>query len=126
MWWQTAHGRHQPPTHWNKHPAVSAYVKNDHLGFAIGYNSKGAVRKYYPDFIIRLTNGNFLILRKMFDCIIISTLVRADIKAFICLLSSSTFLENEQTIGNISTTCLTRRLEKGKLLWLHPSLKSLS
>lgn len=41
---------------------VDAWVKNDHLGFAILYNYKGVVRKYYPDFIIRLRNGDFLIL----------------------------------------------------------------
>ena len=32
------------------------------MGFAILYNHKGVVRKYYPDFIIRLSNGEHLIL----------------------------------------------------------------
>ncbi len=41
---------------------VEAWVKNDHLGFAILYNYRGIVRKYYPDFIIKLKNGDFLIL----------------------------------------------------------------
>ena len=41
---------------------MSAWVKNDHLGFSILYNHRGAVRKYYPDFIIKLQNGEFLIL----------------------------------------------------------------
>ena len=41
---------------------VASFVKNDHLGFAILYNHNGIIRKYYPDFLIRLTNGNHLVL----------------------------------------------------------------
>ena len=41
---------------------VSSFVKNDHLGFVIHYNHKGVIRKYYPDFIIKLSNGNHLVL----------------------------------------------------------------
>ncbi len=41
---------------------VAAWVKNDHLGFEIIYIFKGVVRKYRPDFIIKLQNGEFLIL----------------------------------------------------------------
>lgn len=37
-------------------------VKNDHLGFSILYNFKGVIRKYYPDFLIRLENGEHMIL----------------------------------------------------------------
>lgn len=41
---------------------VEAWVKNDHLSFEILYIYKGVVRKYRPDFIIRLKNGCHLIL----------------------------------------------------------------
>lgn len=41
---------------------VDAWVKNDHLGFEILYIFKGVVRKYRPDFIIKLKNGEHLIL----------------------------------------------------------------
>jgi len=41
---------------------VDAWVKNDRLGFEILYIFGGVVRKYRPDFIVRLKNGNFLIL----------------------------------------------------------------
>jgi len=41
---------------------VEAWVKNDHLGFEILYIFSGVVRKYRPDFIIRLKTGDFLIL----------------------------------------------------------------
>lgn len=41
---------------------VVSFVKNDHLGFAILYNYQGVIRKYYPDFIIKLTNGTHLVL----------------------------------------------------------------
>ena len=41
---------------------VDAWVKNDHLGFEILYIYNGVVRKYWPDFIIRLKSGDFLIL----------------------------------------------------------------
>jgi type III restriction enzyme len=46
----------------DKSPYVAAWVKNDHLGFFIMYTYRGVVRKYYPDFIIRLQNGEHLIL----------------------------------------------------------------
>jgi len=41
---------------------VTAWVKNDHLGFEILYIFDGVVRKYTPDFLIKLTNGKTLIL----------------------------------------------------------------
>ncbi|WP_424948449.1 BPTD_3080 family restriction endonuclease [Candidatus Spongiihabitans sp.] len=41
---------------------VTSFVKNDHLGFSILYNHQGIIRKYYPDFLIRLANGEYLIL----------------------------------------------------------------
>jgi type III restriction enzyme len=41
---------------------VAAWVKNDHLGFEILYVYRGVVRKYRPDFLIRLTSGENVIL----------------------------------------------------------------
>jgi type III restriction enzyme len=41
---------------------VKAWAKNDHLGFEILYIYRGVVRKYRPDFLIRLTNGRMLVL----------------------------------------------------------------
>lgn len=43
-------------------PAVEAWVKNDHLGFEILYIYHGVVRKYRPDWLIRLANGDMLIV----------------------------------------------------------------
>ena len=45
-----------------KNPHVTAWAKNDHLGFEILYIFDGVVRKYLPDFLIRLDNGKTLIL----------------------------------------------------------------
>ena len=42
--------------------AVAAWVKNDHLGFEILYIYRGVVRKYRPDFLVRLANGEMLVL----------------------------------------------------------------
>lgn len=42
--------------------AVESFVKNDHLGFAVLYNYQGVIRRYFPDFIIKLKNGGHLIL----------------------------------------------------------------
>jgi len=42
--------------------AVAAWVKNDHLGFEVLYVYRGVVRKYRPDFLVRLTNGELLVL----------------------------------------------------------------
>src|SRR5690606_32854341 len=41
---------------------VAAWAKNDHLGFEILYVYRGVVRKYRPDFLARLANGDMLIL----------------------------------------------------------------
>ncbi len=41
---------------------VLAWVKNDHLGFVINYVFRGVFHKFYPDFLIRLSNGKMLIL----------------------------------------------------------------
>jgi len=41
---------------------VKSFVKNDHLGFTITYNYQGIVHRYYPDFIIKLSTGENLIL----------------------------------------------------------------
>jgi type III restriction enzyme len=41
---------------------VSAWAKNDHLGFEIQYVHRGVVRKYRPDFLVRLKTGEILVL----------------------------------------------------------------
>ncbi len=41
---------------------VSAYAKNDHLGFQILYLWGGSRRRFLPDFIVRLANGKTLVL----------------------------------------------------------------
>ena len=41
---------------------VVAWAKNDHLGFEVLYVYRGVVRKYRPDFLVRLTCGDMLIL----------------------------------------------------------------
>ena len=46
----------------NNHEAVKSFVKNDHLGFVIKYSFKGVIKNYYPDYLIGLNNGDFLIL----------------------------------------------------------------
>ena len=43
-------------------PKVAAWVKNDHLGFEVFYVYRGVVRKYRPDFLIRLKSGDMLVL----------------------------------------------------------------
>lgn len=43
-------------------PEVAAWAKNDHLGFEVFYVHRGVVRKYRPDFLIRLQSGDMLVL----------------------------------------------------------------
>jgi len=45
-----------------KNEDVTAWVKNDHIGFEIVYIYDGVVLKYRPDFIIRLRNNKMLVL----------------------------------------------------------------
>jgi type III restriction enzyme len=44
------------------HPAVAAWVKNDRLGLVIPYRKEGTPRKYLPDFVVELENGDCLIV----------------------------------------------------------------
>lgn len=46
----------------DNNPSVQGWAKNDHLGFEILYLFKGVVRKYRPDYLIRLVNGDYLVL----------------------------------------------------------------
>lgn len=43
-------------------PHVVSWVKNDHLGFEIVYVFDGVVRKYTPDFLVKLDNGKTIVL----------------------------------------------------------------
>ncbi|MDA7955897.1 MAG: DEAD/DEAH box helicase family protein [Gammaproteobacteria bacterium] len=49
-------------SHLDRSSAVEAWVKNDHLGFEVLYVHNGVVKKYRPDFLIRLQSGATLIL----------------------------------------------------------------
>ena len=42
--------------------AVVSWAKNDHLGFVITYLYNGEVHSFYPDFLIKLSNGKMLVL----------------------------------------------------------------
>jgi len=46
----------------DRHPDVAAWAKNDHLGFEIVYVFDGVVRKYRPDFLMKLQTGATLVL----------------------------------------------------------------
>ncbi|MBI1807714.1 MAG: DEAD/DEAH box helicase family protein [Ignavibacteria bacterium] len=46
----------------DRNPNVAGWVKNDHVGFEIAYVFEGVIHKYRPDFIIRLSDGTYLIL----------------------------------------------------------------
>lgn len=44
------------------HPTVASWVKNDRLGLVIPYRKDGVLRKYLPDFLVELANGDHLIV----------------------------------------------------------------
>jgi type III restriction enzyme len=46
----------------DRNPNVESWVKNDHLGFKIYYIFNGVVLSYFPDFIIKLKTGDYLVL----------------------------------------------------------------
>ena len=46
----------------DRSPFVAAWVKNDHLGFEITYSFKGVIRKFRPDYLVRLANRKMLVL----------------------------------------------------------------
>ena len=45
-----------------KNENVIAWAKNDHLGFEVYYLFNGVVKRYTPDFLIKLKNGKNLVL----------------------------------------------------------------
>ena len=53
----TVPGKQRRPMSWRRSRHVEAWVKNDHLGFEILCIWQGVVKKYRPDFLIRLANG---------------------------------------------------------------------
>jgi type III restriction enzyme len=46
----------------DRNDAVNSWAKNDHLGFEILYVHRGVVKKYWPDYLIRLKSGRMLVL----------------------------------------------------------------
>jgi len=46
----------------DRNKSVLSWAKNDHLGFVINYVFRGVIHKFYPDFLIRLSNRKMLIL----------------------------------------------------------------
>lgn len=46
----------------DRNEAVEAWTKNDHLGFEILYIFEGIVRKYRPDYLVRLKSGEMVII----------------------------------------------------------------
>jgi type III restriction enzyme len=46
----------------DRNPHISAWVKNDHLGFEINYIYRGVRKKYRPDFLVRSVDGRMLVL----------------------------------------------------------------
>ncbi len=46
----------------DRNKAVEAWVKNDHLGFEVLYIYNGIVKKYRPDFLVRMKSGELLVL----------------------------------------------------------------
>ena len=46
----------------DRSPHVRPWVKNDHLGFEITYSFRGVIRKFRPDYLVRLANGKTLVL----------------------------------------------------------------
>ncbi|MCA9293217.1 MAG: DEAD/DEAH box helicase family protein [Phycisphaerales bacterium] len=41
---------------------VQAWAKNDHLGFEVWYQFRGARKRFRPDFLVRLVDGTMLVL----------------------------------------------------------------
>ena len=46
----------------DQHESVEAWVKNDRLGLVVPYRKEGVARKYLPDFVVRLTSGEMLLV----------------------------------------------------------------
>ena len=46
----------------DRNKEVLSWVKNDHIGFVINYVYKGVIHKFYPDFLIKLSNGKIIVL----------------------------------------------------------------
>jgi type III restriction enzyme len=46
----------------NESKVVKSFVKNDHLNFVVYYNYQGVVRRFFPDFLIKLKTGENLIV----------------------------------------------------------------
>ena len=45
-----------------KEDRITAWAKNDHLGFQVRYLYRGSSRNFVPDYLIRFDNGKTLVL----------------------------------------------------------------
>ncbi|MCF8246216.1 MAG: hypothetical protein K9J37_05400 [Saprospiraceae bacterium] len=46
----------------DKMDCVDAWIKNDHFGFVVWYFGDGSPRRYFPDFVVRLKNGAYVVV----------------------------------------------------------------
>jgi len=60
--WEMAIARGLDTTEHGAGKYVDAWVKNDHVGFEIPYMWGGTVRRYIPDFLVKLNNGTTLVM----------------------------------------------------------------
>ena len=67
---------------------VASWIKNDHLGFVIWYFYEGQPRRYYPDFILRLSNGKYVVVETKGDNNLLAQIKRKALQGWIKAVNS--------------------------------------
>ena len=71
------------------HPSVAAWIKNDHLGFVIWYFYDGSPHRYYPDFVVRLTNGHHVVIETKGQNDVLAQVKRRALQSWIKAVNST-------------------------------------
>lgn len=67
---------------------IDSWIKNDHFGFVIWYFYEGQPRRYYPDFVLRLTNGSYVVVETKGDNNVLAQVKRKALQGWVKAVNS--------------------------------------
>ena len=91
---------------------VDSWIKNDHFGFVIWYFHEGQPRRYYPDFVLRLTNGVYVVVETKGDNNLLAQVKRKALQGWIKAVNSLGKWGKWYEILSINPTDLEGQLKK--------------
>ena len=72
----------------DKHDFVRSYAKTDHLGFYVTYEYRNAVRRYLPDYLVKLGDNSHLVLEVKGQIDEEAKVKRAALQKWVCAVNA--------------------------------------